>query len=89
MTNAKTQLDIKSSVGNQYMATYAGTIGNIKYFECRKPNASNEVVGFVAVTPTGKVGPLCQDYVDAALRVRNIAYDVAPWLSKLMGIKVK
>lgn len=88
MTKAKSQHNIKSSVGNQYMATYAGAIGNIKCFECKMPD-TQKVVGYIAITPMGKVGPLCKDYVAAALRVRNIADNSASWLAKLVGPKIR
>ena len=88
MTKAKAQRNIKSSVGNQYMATYAGTIGNVKYFECKMPGTQT-VAGYVAVTPHGKAGPLCKDYVAAALRVRNIVDNTSSWLAKLFGPKIR
>lgn len=62
---------IETSVGNQYMATYAGTIGCAKYYECKDPVSGNSV-GFVATVVPGKFGPMCQDYVAAAMRARNI-----------------
>ena len=76
---------IETSVGHQYMATYAGTIGYAKYYECKDPVSGNSI-GFVATVVPGKFGPMCQDYIAAAKRARNIVESTGSlWTRLLFG----
>ena len=78
MDKSQEQL-IVTSTGHQYMATYAGAMGDIKYFEC-KDLITGKKVGFVASVAQGQFGPVCMDYVTATMRARNIAYSkFASW----------
>ena len=79
---------IKTSVGNQYMATYAGTMGCAKYYECKDP-VGGQTVGFVATVVPGQFGPMCDNYVAATLRARNIVDCNAPWWTKMLFARQK
>ncbi|MFQ6702950.1 MAG: hypothetical protein ACLRFO_01955 [Alphaproteobacteria bacterium] len=82
--NDKTQEQlVKTSVGNQYMATYAGTVGDARYYECKDP-VTGKKVGFVATVVPGKFGPLCLGFVEATMRARNIVDSTGPWWARLL-----
>jgi hypothetical protein len=73
---------IETSVGNQYMATYAGTIGCVMYYECKDPVSGNSV-GVVATVVQGKFGPMCHDCVAAVMRARNIVGSISSLWTRL------
>ncbi|MBE6456367.1 MAG: hypothetical protein IKA25_04200 [Alphaproteobacteria bacterium] len=82
--NDKTQEQlIKTSVGNQYMATYAGVLGDAKYYECKDP-VNGKTVGFVATIIPGKFGPMCLDYIAASKRARNIVDSTGSWWTRIL-----
>lgn len=74
---------VKTSVGNQYVATYAGVLGDATYYECKDP-VSGKKVGFVATVIPGRFGPLCLNYVAAAMRARNIVDSTVSWWTRLV-----
>ncbi len=63
---------IKTSVGNLYKATYAGSVGGVQYFVCSRPD-SGERVGTVATLDGKNFGPVCCGYLTAVQRARNVA----------------
>ncbi len=75
---------IVTSAGNRYMATYAGSVGDIKYFECKDP-VTGKKVGFVASVAHGRFGPMCTDFVTATIRARNIAYSKSAWWTRMFA----
>ena len=75
---------IVTSTGKRYMATYAGTLGEVDYYRCQDV-ATGDVVGYAATMGAGKFGPVCKDYMAAALRMRNIAYSWDSWIGKLFA----
>ncbi len=75
---------IVTSAGNRYMATYAGNVGNIKYFECKDP-VTGKKVGFVASVAQGHFGPMCTDFINATIRARNIADSKFAWWTRMFA----
>ncbi|MBR5566687.1 MAG: hypothetical protein IKW09_01110 [Alphaproteobacteria bacterium] len=63
---------ITTSVGHQYMATYAGRLGDAQYFVCSRPD-SGERVGTAATLDGKNFGPVCCGYLTAVQRARNVA----------------
>ena len=81
MTKTQEQL-ITTSTGHQYMATYAGRLGDAQYFVCKKVGGDT-IVGTVATLDGQKFGPLCNGYMNAALRARNVADTRKSWFAQL------
>ena len=77
---------IKTPAGNQYFATFAGSLGGVKYYEC-KDIVTGQNVGFVASIVPGKFGPLCADYLVAGLRARNIFDVTVPCWTKILLLR--
>ncbi|MBQ8368300.1 MAG: hypothetical protein IJX43_04570 [Alphaproteobacteria bacterium] len=63
---------ITTSTGHQYVATYAGRLGDAQYFVCSRPD-SGERVGTVATLDGKNFGPVCCGYLTAVQRARNVA----------------
>ena len=87
--NNKTQEQlIKTSLGHQYVGTYAGTLGDADYYVCKDQN-TGRVLGYVATVVSGKFGPMCSDYLSATIRARNVATSCVPWWTRLLFGKHK
>ena len=74
---------ITSPVGNRYVATYAGSLGDAKYFVCKEPG-SDKIAGYSATLRPGIYGPVCSDYICAVKRARNIDECQDSWLAGLV-----
>ena len=83
MSNEQTaQQQITTFGGTQGVLVYAGTIGEVKYFECRCPQTNN-LMGYVGCISKGKYGPLCSNGVSATMRARNISERTMSWWAKI------
>ena len=79
---------ITTSTGHQHMATYAGNLGDAKYYECKDP-VSGKTIGFVATVVPGRFGPMCTSYLAATMRARNIVDSTVPWWTKMLFARQK
>ena len=61
---------IRTSVGNQFMATYIGSLGRCDCYKIK--DATDGKICYVATVGRGEFGPLCHDRFVAAMRARNV-----------------
>ncbi len=80
------QQQITTFGGVQGVLVYAGTIGEVKYFECRCPKTNN-LMGYVGRVAKDKYGPLCKDGVLATMRARNISERTVSWIARLLDFQ--
>ena len=64
------------------MATYAGSFAGADYFKCSRVGDS-EIVGTVASLDGKNFGPLCNGYLTAVQRARNVIEAKGSWFAQL------
>ena len=69
-TIKQTPLLIRTSMGDQCMVTYVGSVGRADCYKFK--DAKNGQISYVATFGRGEFGPLCKDLYVAVRRAKNV-----------------